>query len=60
MAHVSLTPTPMSAPFPGVPVVLALDLGTTTGWALQAADGLITSGTCPSGRAAMTAAACAT
>ena len=45
MAHASLTPTPMSAPFPGVPVVLALDLGTTTGWALQAADGLITSGT---------------
>jgi len=45
MAHVSLTSTPMSAPFPGVPVVLALDLGTTTGWALQAADGLITSGT---------------
>lgn len=25
--------------------MLALDLGTTTGWALQAADGLITSGT---------------
>jgi hypothetical protein len=25
--------------------ILALDLGTTTGWALQAADGLITSGT---------------
>ncbi|MCE8556335.1 hypothetical protein KBY29_18630 [Ruegeria pomeroyi] len=35
----------MSAPLPGVPVVLALDLGTTTGWSLQAADGLITSGT---------------
>ncbi len=45
MAHASLTPTPMSAPCPGVPVVLALDLGTTTGWALQAVDGLITSGT---------------
>ena len=45
MAHASLTPTPMNAPCPGVPVVLALDLGTTTGWALQAADGLITSGT---------------
>jgi len=45
MAHVSLTPTIMRSPFPGVPVVLALDLGTTTGWALQAADGLITSGT---------------
>ena len=52
MAHVSLTPKPMSltpkpmtAPLPGAPVVLALDLGTTTGWALQAADGLIASGT---------------
>ena len=45
MAHASLNPTPMSAPCPGVPVVLALDLGTTTGWALQATDGLITSGT---------------
>ena len=52
MAHVSLTPKPMSltpkpmtAPLPGAPVVLALDLGTTTGWALQAADGLIASST---------------
>jgi hypothetical protein len=45
MVHASLTPTPMSAPFPGVPVVLALDLGTTTGWALRGHDGLITSGT---------------
>ncbi|QYX58553.1 hypothetical protein K1T73_07000 [Roseovarius sp. SCSIO 43702] len=35
----------MSAPFPGVPVILALDLGTTTGWALHGHDGLITSGT---------------
>ena len=33
MAHVSLTPKPMTAPLPGAPVVLALDLGTTTGWA---------------------------
>jgi len=45
MAHVSLTPTPMSAPFSGAPVVLALDLGTTTGWALRGQDDLITSGT---------------
>lgn len=45
MAHVSLTPTPMITPLPGAPVILALDLGTTTGWALRAADGLITSGT---------------
>jgi hypothetical protein len=45
MAHASLTPTPMRAPCPGVPVILALDLGTTTGWALRAADGLTTSGT---------------
>ncbi len=27
------------------PCILALDLGTTTGWALRSADGLITSGT---------------
>jgi Holliday junction resolvasome RuvABC endonuclease subunit len=45
MAHVSLTPKPMSAPFPGVPVVLTLDLGTTTGWALRTGDGMIASGT---------------
>ena len=45
MAQATLTPTPMTAPFSGAPIVLALDLGTTTGWALQAADGLITSGT---------------
>jgi Holliday junction resolvasome RuvABC endonuclease subunit len=45
MAHVSLTPKPMSASVSGAPVVLALDLGTTTGWALRAASGLITSGT---------------
>ena len=44
MAHMSLIPTTMIAPPPAVPVVLALDLGTTTGWALQTADGLITSG----------------
>ena len=45
MAQLSLTPTPMIAPLPGAAIVLALDLGTTTGWAVQAADGLITSGT---------------
>ena len=45
MAHVSLTPTPMIAPPPGAAVILALDLGTTTGWALRGHDGLITSGT---------------
>ncbi|MFM7631194.1 MAG: hypothetical protein ACKO43_05220, partial [Alphaproteobacteria bacterium] len=27
------------------PIILALDLGTITGWALQSAKGLITSGT---------------
>ncbi|MBZ0127533.1 MAG: hypothetical protein K8F59_00290 [Rhodobacteraceae bacterium] len=34
-------------PMPAEPsrTILALDLGTTTGWALRAADGLITSGT---------------
>jgi len=41
---------PVAAPPPAAPpspdrAVLALDLGTTTGWALRAADGLITSGT---------------
>ena len=45
MAQAFLTPTPMSAPVHGAPIVLALDLGTMTGWALRAADGLITSGT---------------
>ena len=45
MAQLSLTPTPLIAPLPGAAVILALDLGTTTGWAVQAADGLITSGT---------------
>lgn len=45
MAHASLTPSPAISPVGGTPVLLALDLGTTTGWALRAADGLITSGT---------------
>jgi Holliday junction resolvasome RuvABC endonuclease subunit len=34
---------PISAPSPGA--ILALDLGTTTGWALLGADGVVTSGT---------------
>jgi hypothetical protein len=45
MAHMSLIPTTIMAPPPALPVVLALDLGTTTGWALQARDGLIATGT---------------
>ena len=37
---------PFSPPvWVGVPTVLALDLGTTTGWALRGSDGHITSGT---------------
>ena len=39
-ARLALPAAPMTAP-----TVLALDLGTTTGWALRAHDGLITSGT---------------
>ena len=31
---------------PCVTAILALDLGTTTGWAVRAIDGAITSGTC--------------
>ncbi len=45
MAHASLISAPVLAPTLSRPVVAALDLGTTTGWALQTADGLITSGT---------------
>lgn len=45
MAQLSLTPTPLITPLPGAAVILALDLGTTTGWAVQAADGVITTGT---------------
>jgi hypothetical protein len=39
---------PIAAPLPvalGRPAILALDLGTTTGWALRSQDGGITSGT---------------
>ncbi|MEI8395390.1 MAG: hypothetical protein WCF85_11685 [Rhodospirillaceae bacterium] len=34
-----------ASPPPNLPVILALDLGTHTGWALRARDGTITSGT---------------
>ena len=46
LAHPDLGATPKT-PLPLEPVrtILALDLGTTTGWALHGADGLITSGT---------------
>ncbi|HSG55389.1 MAG TPA: hypothetical protein VLA45_08030 [Paracoccaceae bacterium] len=37
--HISTSPTPMDR------TLLAIDLGTTTGWALRTPDGLITSGT---------------
>ena len=51
MAAATLTATPaqaraaLAAGAPPPPVILALDLGTTTGWALRGSDGLITSGT---------------
>lgn len=42
----ALTPTQALPEMSGsAPTLLALDLGTTTGWALRARDGLITSGT---------------
>src|SRR5690606_30264137 len=44
-AHMSLASSPAISPVGGASVILALDLGTTTGWALRAADGVITSGT---------------
>ena len=51
MAHVTLTTVSMGAR-PELPsttlmdrTLLAIDLGTTTGWALKSPDGLITSGT---------------
>ena len=51
MAEATLT-NPMREAIPDLPpafradrTLLALDLGTTTGWALRSADGLITSGT---------------
>ena len=51
MAVATLTLPDRSASLPvpaapaATPTILALDLGTTTGWALRALDGLITSGT---------------
>ena len=51
MAAATLTATPaqarpaLAAGAPPPPVILALDLGTTTGWALRIACGQITSGT---------------
>jgi hypothetical protein len=43
-ANVGATPKPPMSPEPAR-TILALDLGTTTGWALRSHDGLITSGT---------------
>ena len=37
--------TPKAPVLPAARTILALDLGTTTGWALRSFDGLITSGT---------------
>ena len=50
MAHLTLTNTQTGASpdLPTLPMertLLAIDLGSTTGWALRSADGLITSGT---------------
>ena len=45
MAHTSPTLKSLIAPIRGMPLVLALGLGTTTGWAMRGHDGLITSGT---------------
>ena len=51
MAAATLTATPaqarpaLAASAPPPPVILALDLGTTTGWALRPADGRVVSGT---------------
>jgi hypothetical protein len=45
LAHAPLFPTTVIVPASCTPVLLALDLGTTTGWALRGHDGLITSGT---------------
>ena len=44
-ASASLPPSLFPPVLTGVPAVLALDLGTTTGWALRGPDGHITSGT---------------
>lgn len=44
MASTTLTP-PVALASPSTAAVLALDLGTTTGWSLLSPDGLVTSGT---------------
>jgi Holliday junction resolvasome RuvABC endonuclease subunit len=45
MAQERLPSQPLAVQLRSDPTLLALDLGTTTGWALRAYDGLITSGT---------------
>ncbi len=45
LAQERLLSPPPSAQLHATPTMLALDLGTTTGWALRSTDGLITSGT---------------
>ncbi len=45
LAQERLPSQPPSGQLHTTPTMLALDLGTTTGWALRAPDGLITSGT---------------
>ncbi len=46
LANADLGATPKMPPLPEpMRTILALDLGTTTGWALRSHDGLITSGT---------------
>ena len=47
LAHANLGATPKTPmpPAQGHRTILALDLGTTTGWAIRGFDGLITSGT---------------
>jgi Holliday junction resolvasome RuvABC endonuclease subunit len=44
-ATLGATPKTPMPPAQGHRTILALDLGTTTGWAIRACDGLITSGT---------------
>ena len=44
-ANLGATPKTPMQPAQGHRTILALDLGTTTGWAIRGFDGLITSGT---------------
>ena len=44
-ANLGATPKTPLSPVQGHRTILALDLGTTTGWAIRGFDGLITSGT---------------